>query len=80
MKSSPALQLGVEGNTDNVGSPQSNKALSLARAQAVVAAVAGKGIAASRMAAVGYGQEKPVADNGTDAGKAQNRRVDLVKK
>lgn len=80
MKSSPALQLGLEGNTDNVGNPQSNKALSLARAQAVVAAVAGKGIVTSRMTAVGYGQDKPVADNGTEAGKAQNRRVDLVKK
>jgi OOP family OmpA-OmpF porin len=80
MKGSAALQLGVEGNTDNVGSPQSNKALSLARAQAVVAAVAGKEIAVSRLTAVGFGQDKPVADNSTEEGKAQNRRVDLVKK
>lgn len=80
MKANPGLQLSVEGNTDNVGTPQSNQALSLARAQGVVSAVAGAGVAASRMTAVGHGQDSPVADNSTDAGRAQNRRVDLVKK
>lgn len=80
LKGSGALKLSVEGNTDNVGTAQSNQALSLARAQAVVAAVAMGGVDASRMSAVGYGQTKPVADNSTEAGRAQNRRVDLVKK
>jgi len=80
MKANTGLQLSVEGNTDNVGTPQSNQALSLARAQGVVSAVAGAGVAASRMTAVGHGQDSPVADNSTDAGRAQNRRVDLVKK
>ncbi len=80
MKSNSSLQLTVEGHTDNVGSAQSNQALSQSRAQAVVAAVTGTGIPASRLTAVGYGQSKPVADNSTDAGRAQNRRVDLVKK
>ena len=80
MKGSGALKLSVEGNTDNVGTAQSNQTLSLARAQAVVAAVAGGGVDVARMTAVGYGQTKPVADNSTDAGRAQNRRVDLVKK
>jgi len=80
MRSSSGLRLSVEGNTDNVGSPQSNQALSLARAQSVVSAVSGAGIAASRMSAVGHGQDNPVADNSTDSGRAQNRRVDLVKK
>ncbi|HEV2702754.1 MAG TPA: OmpA family protein [Steroidobacteraceae bacterium] len=80
MKSNPGLQLSVEGNTDNEGSPQANQTLSQARAQAVVTSVSGAGIAASRMTAIGYGQDKPVADNGTDEGRAQNRRVDLVKK
>jgi len=80
MKSNSGLQLSVEGNTDNVGSAQSNKALSLARAQSVVSAVSGAGVSASRMTAVGNGQENPVADNNTEAGRAQNRRVDLVKK
>lgn len=80
MKGNSSLQLTVEGHTDNVGSAQSNQALSQSRAQAVVAAVTGTGIPASRLTAVGYGQSKPVADNSTDAGRAQNRRVDLVKK
>ena len=80
MKANPGLRLSVEGNTDNVGTPQSNKILSQARAQAVVAAVSRSGVAVSRMTPVGYGQDKPVADNDSDAGRAQNRRVDLVKK
>jgi len=80
MKSNAGLQLSVEGNTDNAGSPQTNKTLSQSRAQAVVTAVSSAGVAASRMTAVGYGQDHPVADNSTDAGRAQNRRVDLVKR
>ena len=80
MKSNPSMQLSVEGHTDNVGTPQSNKALSLARAQAVVDAVVGAGIASPRLTAVGHGQDNPVADNSTEEGRAQNRRVELVKK
>jgi len=80
MKSNASMQVSVEGNTDNVGSAQANKTLSQARAQAVVTAVSGAGVAASRMTAVGYGQDHPVADNTTEGGRAQNRRVDLVKK
>ena len=80
MKSNPSIQLSVEGNTDNIGSPQSNKTLSLARAQAVVNAVSGAGIASARLTAVGHGQDNPIADKSTEEGRAQNRRVDLVKK
>ncbi|HEY4212473.1 MAG TPA: OmpA family protein [Steroidobacteraceae bacterium] len=80
LKGNSALQLTVEGHTDNVGTPQANQTLSQSRAQAVVTAVTRAGIAASRLTAIGYGQTKPVADNSTDAGRAQNRRVDLVKK
>jgi outer membrane protein OmpA-like peptidoglycan-associated protein len=70
----------IEGHTDNTGTAQGNKALSEERAKAVVAAVAAKGVAAARMGAVGWGQDKPVADNGTEAGRARNRRVEVVKK
>lgn len=80
LKDNPSLKLSVEGHTDNVGSASSNKTLSEQRAKAVVAAVAGKGIDAGRMSAVGWGQEKPIADNRTEEGRAKNRRVEIVKK
>jgi len=74
------LRIGIEGHTDNVGTPQGNKALSEARARAVLAAVAAAGADAARMTAVGWGQEKPIADNRTEEGRAKNRRVEIVKK
>ena len=76
----PGLKLAVEGHTDNVGTAAANKALSQQRAQAVVAALAAKGVAAGRLDAAGYGPERPVADNATEAGRARNRRVELVKR
>lgn len=74
------LALSIEGHTDNTGMAANNKALSEQRAKSVMGALVAKGIAGSRLSAVGYGQEKPVADNGTEAGRAKNRRVELVKK
>jgi OOP family OmpA-OmpF porin len=80
LQQSPSLRLSVEGHTDNTGTPTRNKTLSEQRAQAVVAALVKRGIAAARLSAVGWGQEKPVADNRSEAGRAKNRRVELVKK
>ena len=80
MKSQPDLKLSIEGHTDSQGTPESNKTLSLNRAKAVIKAVSEGGISASRMSAVGWGQEKPVADNRTEEGRAKNRRVEIVKK
>jgi OmpA-OmpF porin, OOP family len=80
MKSQPSLKLSIEGHTDSQGTPESNKTLSLNRAKAVIKAVSEGGISASRMSAVGWGQEKPVADNRTEEGRAKNRRVEIVKK
>jgi len=80
LKTNPDLKLSVEGHTDSVGSPASNKTLSQDRAKAVVAALAAKGIGGERLTAVGWGQDKPLADNNTDEGRAKNRRVELVKK
>ncbi len=74
------LKLSIEGHTDNVGTPAANKVLSEQRAQAVMAAVIKGGIAASRVSAVGWGQEKPIADNRGEDGRAKNRRVEIVKK
>jgi OOP family OmpA-OmpF porin len=80
MKSNPALELSVEGHTDNVGNPKSNQTLSEERAKAVVVAITAQGIAAERLSSVGHGQNMPIADNNTEDGRARNRRVELVKK
>ncbi len=79
LKNNPSLNLTVEGHTDNIGTPSYNKQLSEARAKSVVAALTSQGIETQRLRAAGYGQEKPIADNTTDPGRAQNRRVELVK-
>jgi OmpA-OmpF porin, OOP family len=80
MKANPGLKIGVEGHTDNVGNPKSNKTLSDERAKSVVAAIVAQGIDTKRLSATGYGQDKPIADNKTEEGRAKNRRVELVKK
>lgn len=67
----------ISGHTDNVGSDKDNLLLSENRAKAVVAYLAQKGIAASRLRAKGYGETKPVADNNTEEGRAQNRRTEF---
>lgn len=70
-------KLRIEGHTDNVGSPESNELLSGQRALAVKAALIAKGVAKERLIAVGFGQNKPIADNTTDEGKAKNRRTEF---
>ncbi len=57
-----------------------NKTLSQERAQSVMSTLVAAGIDKKRLSAVGWGQEKPVADNRTEEGKAKNRRVEIVKK
>lgn len=79
LKGNPDLKLAINGHTDNSGDAAHNQTLSEGRAKAVVAALTAKGIAATRLSAAGFGASKPVADNSTDAGKAKNRRVELVK-
>ncbi|WP_313173247.1 OmpA family protein [Stenotrophomonas sp.] len=80
LKQDPALQLSVEGHTDNSGNAAHNQQLSDARAASVVASLAAAGIAPARLQARGWGQDKPVADNASEAGRASNRRVELVKR
>jgi len=79
LRNTPTLNLTIEGHTDSVGAPDYNKRLSDARAKSVVASLTARGVSAQRLTAVGYGQDKPIADNSTDAGRATNRRVELVR-
>lgn len=79
LQQNEGLKLRVEGHTDNQGNAAANQALSEKRAQAVVAWLTGHGVPAARLSAKGLGQTKPVSDNGTEDGRAKNRRVELVK-
>ncbi|MFV0279465.1 MAG: BON domain-containing protein [Rhodoblastus sp.] len=80
LKGCPTLKIEVDGHTDNVGVPVFNKDLSLRRAQSVVKALISKGVAADRLSAAGYGDERPIAGNDTREGRAQNRRTEFVVK
>lgn len=72
-----ALKLYVDGYTDNTGKPEKNVVLSERRAGSVKAYLLSKGIATERIVSAGHGQDNPVADNKTAAGRAQNRRVEM---
>jgi outer membrane protein OmpA-like peptidoglycan-associated protein len=74
----PGLKLQVEGYTDIVGSDEYNQKLSENRAGAVRDFLVSQGVSMDNISATGYGKRNPVADNGTAAGRTQNRRVQLV--
>ena len=79
MKSRPGLKVFIVGHTDNTGVLAHNVALSQARAEAVVKALETRyHVSAGRLAAKGLASYAPVASNSDDAGKARNRRVELV--
>jgi outer membrane protein OmpA-like peptidoglycan-associated protein len=79
LKEHPEIKrIEVQGHTDSRGAAAQNKTLSQARADAVMKALIKRGIVKGRLTARGYGQEKPIADNGTDAGRQQNRRVQFT--
>ena len=71
-------KLRVEGHTDNVGDAKKNLELSGARAHAVAKYLVGKGVECKRLVPTGFGDTRPVADNKTEEGKAQNRRTDFI--
>jgi len=79
MNENPDLKFSVEGHTDSTGNATSNQTLSEARSKAIVDKLAELGIAADRLTSSGKGQTSPIADNGTDEGRAKNRRVEFVK-
>jgi len=78
MEQNAKLRIRVEGHTDNVGKPEYNKDLSTKRAASVRTYLVGKGLAEDRLESTGCGQEVPVAENKTEDGKQQNRRVEFV--
>ncbi len=73
----PDMKLAIDGHTDDVGKDETNQVLSDKRAAAVKAYLVKKGVDESRLAATGYGETKPIADNKTAAGRQKNRRVEL---
>lgn len=73
----PELRIMVSGHTDNVGDPETNLKLSQDRANSVKEYMVGKGIAADRVETRGAGPNEPVADNATDKGRQENRRIEF---
>ncbi|MFH1125280.1 MAG: OmpA family protein [Pseudomonadota bacterium] len=78
MQDNSEVVIELQGNTDSVGTDAYNKALGKRRADAVFDYLKSKGINPNRLKEVSFGESKPVASNATDAGRAQNRRVELV--
>ena len=78
MKADETLLLQIDGHTDSQGSNESNQTLSDNRAKAVKDYLVSKGVPETRTTSTGYGEEKPIADNKTAAGRAKNRRTEMT--
>ncbi len=77
MQDHPALQVQIDGHTDSVGNDLANLRLSQNRADSVRRYLMSRGVAPGRLTAVGYGEDMPLDDNATEAGRAINRRVEF---
>ena len=77
LKDYPDVKLEISGHTDNVGKPAYNQDLSQRRAESVKQYFVSQGIAPERLTTVGYGMDRPIADNKTKDGKAKNRRTEF---
>ena len=80
MDQDASLRFEVQGHCDSTGSDAVNDRLSQQRAEAIVARLVEMGVARNRLTAAGKGSREPIADNGTEEGRAKNRRVEFVKK
>lgn len=78
LRDDPRAQLTIVGHTDSTGSEAVNNPLSVQRAQSVRDYLAGHGVAPTRIQIDGRGEREPVADNSSDAGRAKNRRVEIL--
>jgi chemotaxis protein MotB len=77
LKDQSQLSIRIEGHTDSSGGAEINRTLSQQRAEAVMQALAERGVDAERMSAQGIGEERPIASNATDQGRRANRRVEV---
>jgi OOP family OmpA-OmpF porin len=77
LKQYPEVRLEISGHTDSRGKADKNRDLSQARADAVKTYFIGRGIEANRVTTIGYGADRPVADNHTDSGRSRNRRTEF---
>lgn len=78
LRNNPQTNITIIGHTDDTGSESYNQDLSVRRATAVKTFISGNGVDPSRMTTQGKGESEPIADNSTEAGRAQNRRVEIV--
>lgn len=78
LKDCTAIRMEIAGHTDSQGSEEGNRALSQARAEAVMLALQGRQVDVSGMVAEGYGETVPIADNDSDAGREANRRIEFT--
>ncbi|MBF7051973.1 OmpA family protein [Halomonas sp. KAO] len=78
LNDNPEVRVTIAGHTDAIGTNEYNLGLSKDRADSVRSYLVSQGVAGNRMRTVGYGEERPVATNETDAGRAQNRRVEIM--
>ncbi len=78
LRDNPTVTIRITGHTDNVGSDKANLILSEGRANAVRNEIVKRGISAERIEAEGKGETEPIADNATEEGRAQNRRVEFT--
>lgn len=74
----PPLEMEISGHTDSQGSEGGNRSLSQARAEAVLAALQGRRLPVQAFVAKGYGEDRPIADNGTEDGREANRRIEFT--
>ena len=77
LNQNPSVRIRINGHTDNLGNAAANEKLSLERAESLRTELVTRGIAASRIEAIGSGAANPVADNSTEAGRQENRRTDI---
>jgi outer membrane protein OmpA-like peptidoglycan-associated protein len=80
LKCYPNLQIQLEGHTDSTGDPSANKTLSLNRATTVKNMLVSSGVDDARISVIGWGEERPIASNDAEEGRARNRRTELVVK